>query len=150
MRVDHDGVAADVGEILHVVLDVEFVGAAIAAADDHDVDLGVVDHRHRIVDRRMHDVGRAARQRGALAFGAFGELQVDVQSVPGEEALLDRHIERQRAGVRERVDVDEGRFGGVTDRSARLDSPANSINTRQSMVPPWRERAFIVIIRERG
>ena len=57
--VDDDGVAADVGETLDVVLHVEFVGAAVAAADDHDIVLGDVDHRHRVVDRRMHDIGGA-------------------------------------------------------------------------------------------
>ena len=109
--VDDDGVAADVDEALDVVLHVEFVGAAVAAADDHDIVLGDVDHRHRVVDRRMHDIGGARRQRGALAFGAFGELQVGIQPVPGEEAVLDGHVKRQSAGIGEGVDVDESGFG---------------------------------------
>ena len=46
----------------------------------------------------MHDIDRAARQRGALALGAFGELQVDVQSVPGEEAPLDGRRKTARRG----------------------------------------------------
>ena len=87
--VDDDGVAADVGKVLDVVLHVEFVGAAVAAADDHDIVLGDVDHRHRVVDRRMHDIDGAVGERGALAFRALGELQVDVQPVPGEEAVID-------------------------------------------------------------
>ena len=110
-RIDDDGVAADIGKPLDAVLHVEFVGAAVAAADDHDIVLGDVDHRHRVVDRRMHDIGGAARQRGALAFGAFGELQVGVQPMPGEEALLHGHVKRQSAGIGECVDVDESRFG---------------------------------------
>ena len=78
-RIDDDGVAADAGKILHVVLDVEFVGAAVAAADDHNVDLGDVDHRHGIVDGRMHDIDRAAGEPFALALGAFGEFERDVR-----------------------------------------------------------------------
>ena len=69
--IDHDGVAADVGKILDVILDVEFVGAAVAAADDDDVDLGDVDHGDRVVDRRVHDIDRCrsrARRAGVPSF----------------------------------------------------------------------------------
>ena len=66
-----DGVAADIGKILDVALDVEFVGAAVAAADDDDIGFGDVDHRHRIVDRRMHDIDRAVGEARPLALGTL-------------------------------------------------------------------------------
>ena len=95
--VDHDGVAADVGKILDRVLDVELIGAAVAAGDDHDVDLGDIDHGDRVVDRRMHDIDGAAGEPLALALRALGEFELDLHAAPGEEAAIERHIERQRA-----------------------------------------------------
>ncbi len=105
--------AADVGKILDVVLDVKFVGAAVAAADDDDIGLGDIDHRHRIVDRRMHDIDRAVGEACALTLGAVGEFKRDVQAAPGEEAVIGRRINGSERVERKDVDVQQCRLGGV-------------------------------------
>ncbi len=87
-RIDHDGVAADVGKILDGFLDVEFIGAGIATAHDHDIDLGDVDHRHGVVDRGLHDIGATIGKRLALRLGALGELQVDVEPALGKKTAI--------------------------------------------------------------
>ena len=96
-----------------VSCDVELVGAAVAAGDDHDVDLGDVDHGDRVVDRRMHDVDGAAGEPLALALRAFGEFELDLQAALGKKAAIDRHIKRQRTRGREGVDVQQDRLRGV-------------------------------------
>jgi hypothetical protein len=110
--VNHDGVAADVGEVLDAVLHIEFVGAAVAATNDDDVNFGDVDHGDRIVDRGMGDIDRAVGKPLALALGVLGELQIDAQAALGKKAAVDAGIERQRAGSAEHIDVQQGRFGG--------------------------------------
>ena len=77
------------------VLHVEFVGAAVAAADDDYVHLGDVDHGHRIVDGRMDDIDRAVGETLALPFRAFGEGKLDLQPAPGEETAVDCNIKWQ-------------------------------------------------------
>jgi hypothetical protein len=121
-RIDNDGMAADTGKTLDVFLDVKLVGAAVAAADDDDVHLGDVDHRHRIVDGRMHDVDGAGRQPVALAFRAVGELKFDLQAMPGEKTPIDRHIKRQRARGRECVDVQQDELRSRRGRRERTKS----------------------------
>ena len=120
--VDGDGVPADVGKIVDVVLHVKLVGAAVAAADDDDRRLGDVDHGDRIVDGRMHDIDAAIGKAGALAVRALGECEHDIQPAPGEKAAIDASEKRQRAGGAEGVDVQHRRRGG--GRSRREESEA--------------------------
>ena len=120
--IDDDGVAADVGKIVDVALHVKLVGAAIAAADDDDVVLGDVDHRDRVVDRRMRDIDAAVGKPGALAVRALGEFEDDVKPAFGEKAALDAGEERQRAGGAEDVDVQHRRRGGGRQKSGQRES----------------------------
>jgi hypothetical protein len=95
--IDDDSVAAQIGKILDVILYVKLVGAAVAARHDDDINLGDIDHRHRIIDGRLDDVDRTVGETGALAVRAFGEFKFDIQAAFGEKAAVDRDVKRQRA-----------------------------------------------------
>ena len=105
-RVGDQRLAADVGEGVDALADDEFVGAAVAAADDHDVDLGDLDHGERVVDRGLHHLELAVGEAVALRPRAFGELELQLDAVLGEDALLDADEERQRARGRKCVEPD--------------------------------------------
>ena len=64
--------------------------------------LADLDHGQRVVDRRMRDIELARGEPFALAARVLGEMQLDLQSAPLEDALGDAGVERQRLGVGER------------------------------------------------
>jgi hypothetical protein len=121
-RIHHEGAPAQIGKAIDVALHEELVHAAVAARHDHDVLMGDLDHGERIVDRRMRHVGLAGSEPFALRPRALGELKLDLEAAPLEDAGGDAGVQRQRLGVGEGVDPQRheiGRAGRAGERDRR-------------------------------
>jgi hypothetical protein len=89
----------------------ELVHALVAARENDVIELDGLDIVDGVVDRRMHDLEFAGGKTLPLGGRPFREFKVEPQSAPGKNPFGNAGMERQRLGIRERVDSERRLLG---------------------------------------
>ena len=94
-RIDQDRPSPDVGERRDLGLNDQMIETVVAAGDDGDIDIGLVFHRERIVDRRMSNLVAAFGKPVAQLLRVRGKPYVDSEAASGKEPFGLRRKDRQ-------------------------------------------------------
>ena len=111
-RIDHHGLAAQIGISSDLGLHDQIIPAVVAAQHDDDIDLGMLGHGNGVVDRGVDDLIAALRQAVAQLLRAGRDALVHGKAVPGKEAFLLRGEQREILHALE----DHGRHVGLCVR----------------------------------